>query len=56
MENMVKGTKLTHKTEGLSATIIAIAYVKQNACIQYEDGYVEMQDLEQIKLNFNIVK
>ena len=51
-----KGTKLTHKTEGLTAVVIAISHVKQNACIQWSDGYVEIQDLNQIELNFNVTK
>lgn len=56
MTTIEKGTKLTHKTEGFNATVIAIAHVKQNACIQYEDGYIEIQDLEQIELNFHVSK
>ena len=56
METIAKGTKLTHKTEGLTAVVIAIAHVKQNACIQYSDGFVEIQDLNQIEANFNVTK
>lgn len=52
--NIAKGTTLVHKTEGISATVIAIAYVKQNACIQFEDGYVQMMDLSDIEENYNI--
>lgn len=49
-----KGTTLTHKTEGITAIVIAIAYVKQNACIQFEDGYVQMIDMSDIEENYNI--
>lgn len=53
MITIEKGMKIRHNTENLTATIIAVAHVKQNACIQYEDGYVEIQDFDQLKSNFS---
>lgn len=53
MTTIEKGMQIRHNTENLTATIIAVAHVKQNACIQYEDGYFEIRDFDDLKSNFS---
>ena len=50
---------IEHKSEmfnghKLTAKVLAIAYLKQNACIQFEDGYIQMMDIEEIEASYNV--
>ena len=54
MKTIEKNTTIIHKTEGIIGKVLAIAHVKQNACVQFEDGYIQMMDIEEIKANYHI--
>ena len=55
MKTIEINTTIQHITEGVKATILAIAYVKQNACVKFEDGFIQMMDLSEIEANYKVL-
>ncbi len=54
MKNIEVNSTIQHKTENVSAVVLAISHVKQNACIKFEDGFIQMIDLTEIESNYNV--